>query len=501
MTRPGLGSDPGALPSLEAESARAAGGEPLEPLAVGDGPRESEAPSSGTFAAEDFLFHLYRGSELLEDNRVGEAKEELERALAFQPQDVEGQGLLGVVYFRLGLYPRAIHIFEEIVHARPQAETPRLNLGLCYLKTGQLLRARDAFSALLEQSPKHKRAAGYLGLAHQRLGEFEQAASAFERAGQPHLARRMHEALSDLLEPGPRPEMQAVRAVAAEAAAELDTDAHAFTRAEQTTGEPALAGHWHPHEIGGDSPPPSRSFKPRASAPPPPPAPAVDVGVPLDPAVRPPPPGLRSPRQLAEHLLITAPADGRVAQSGDEVALIRLDGAFAVRLDRVRALLPEAGQFTQAAILRRARGRELDEPLGGMRTPLVVLDGRGALVVSAEPRLLVTRLSRELFYAREDRVIGFDLSLRHESGRLSIGAMEHVPMVQLSGEGMLALQTSKAVFAVAVSADRPALLRGATVVGWVGRIVPQPAAPGDAAAVQAGLVKMSGDGAVFVDAV
>ena len=95
MTRPGLGTDPGALPSLEAESARAAGGEPLEPLAVGDGPRESEAPSSGTFAAEDFLFHLYRGSELLEDNRVGEAKEELERALAFQPQDVEGQGLLG----------------------------------------------------------------------------------------------------------------------------------------------------------------------------------------------------------------------------------------------------------------------------------------------------------------------------------------------------------------------------------------------------------------------
>ena len=60
---------------------------------------------------------------------------------------------------------------------------------------------------------------------------------------------------------------------------------------------------------------------------------------------------------------------------------------FAVRLDRVRALLPEAGPFTQSSIHRRARGRELDEPLGGMRTPLVVLDGRGSLVVSAEPDL------------------------------------------------------------------------------------------------------------------
>ena len=135
-----------------------------------------------------------------------------------------------------------------------------------------------------------------------------------------------------------------------------------------------------------------------------------------------------------------------------------------------------------------------------MRTPLVVLDGRGSLVVSAEPNLLVTRLERELFYAREDRVIGFDLSLRHESGRLSIGAMEHVPMVQLSGEGLLALATSKALFAVEVSAERPAVLRGATVVGWVGRILPQAAPAGDLAAAQAGLVHMNGDGAVFVDA-
>jgi hypothetical protein len=503
MTRPGLGSNPGALPSLEAESARVAGKEPIVGAEPSTGPRESELPTSGTFAAEDFLFHLYRGSELLEENRVGEAKEELERALGFQPEDIEGQGLLAVVYFRLGMYPRAIHIFEEIVHARPEAETPRLNLGLCYLKTGQLLRARDTLGELLELSPKHKRAAGYLGLAHQRLGEFEQAASAFERAGQPHLARRMHETLQDLIEPGPSPEMQAVRAVAADAVHELDTDAHAFSRAVSGQAEPGFAGHWHPHELGGDLPPPSRSSRSRPSAPPPPPpAPpsAVDVGVPIDAAPKPKAPAQSSPRQLAARLMLSPPSEGRVARSSDEVALIRLDGSFAVRLDRVRALLPEAGPFTQSSIHRRARGRELDEPLGGMRTPLVVLDGRGSLVVSAEPNLLVTRLERELFYAREDRVIGFDLSLRHESGRLSIGAMEHVPMVQLSGEGLLALATSKALFAVEVSAERPAVLRGATVVGWVGRILPQAAPAGDLAAAQAGLVHMNGDGAVFVDA-
>lgn len=503
MTRPGLGSIPGALPSLEAESARVAGTDPaVDAEQTADAP-ESELPTSGSFAAEDFLFHLYRGSELLEDNRVDEAKEELERALGFQPEDIEGQGLLAVVYFRLGMYPHAIRIFEEIVRARPAAETPRLNLGLCFLKTGQLLRARDTLSELLEQSPEHKRAAGYLGLAHQRLGEFERAATAFERAGQPHLARRMHEALQDLIEPGPRPEMQAVRAVAADAVQELDTDAHAFTRAVSGVAEPGFSGHWHPHEIGGDLPPPSRSPRARPSvvpAPPPAPSAATDVGVPVDAAPRSKLPALSSPRQLAAHLMLSSPSEGRVARKSDEVALIQLDGAFAVRLDRVRALLAEAGPFTQSSIHRRARGRALDEPLGGMRTPLVVLEGRGSLIVSAEPRLLVTRLDRELFYAREDRLIGFDLSLRHESGRLSIGAMEHVPMVQLSGEGLLALETSRALFAVGVSAERPAVLRGATVVGWVGRILPQAAPPNDLAAAQAGLVHMNGEGAVFVDA-
>ena len=96
--------------TLEEASARAAEVQPSEPGE--DGVRDSELPSSGTFAAEDFLFHLYRGSELLQENRVREAKEELERALSFQPRDAEGQGLLGVVYFRLGMYPRAISIYE-----------------------------------------------------------------------------------------------------------------------------------------------------------------------------------------------------------------------------------------------------------------------------------------------------------------------------------------------------------------------------------------------------
>ncbi|HEU5076252.1 MAG TPA: hypothetical protein VFU02_18795, partial [Polyangiaceae bacterium] len=63
-----------------------------------DGEQEplSEVGPESTSSGEEFLFHLYRGSELLQDNCISEAKEELEQALAMQPQDVEGQGLLGI---------------------------------------------------------------------------------------------------------------------------------------------------------------------------------------------------------------------------------------------------------------------------------------------------------------------------------------------------------------------------------------------------------------------
>src|SRR3954468_17781483 len=90
-------------------------------------------PSSRDVAGEDFLFHLYRGSELLQDNRVHDAKAELEQALSLQPSDPKGQDLLGIVYFRLGLYPRAITIYEQLIRQHPDAIEPRINLALSYL--------------------------------------------------------------------------------------------------------------------------------------------------------------------------------------------------------------------------------------------------------------------------------------------------------------------------------------------------------------------------------
>ena len=119
------------------------------------GPSDRQRPSDSRHraatpdATEDFLFHLYRGSELLQDNRVHEAKEELEQALKLQPRDAKGQDLLAVVYFRLGLYPRAIEIYEELMRDFPNDASLAQNLSLSYLKTGQPDKARTLLERLV----------------------------------------------------------------------------------------------------------------------------------------------------------------------------------------------------------------------------------------------------------------------------------------------------------------------------------------------------------------
>lgn len=153
--------------------------------------RDDPRPSTREVAAEEFLFHLHRGSELLQDNRVHAAKAELERALSLQPSDPKGQDLLGIVYFRLGLYPRAIAIYERLIQAHPDAVEPRINLALSYLKTGQPAQARSELERALEQNPKHQRAWGYLGLAFQRMGDYERASHAFAAGGHDAMARRL----------------------------------------------------------------------------------------------------------------------------------------------------------------------------------------------------------------------------------------------------------------------------------------------------------------------
>jgi hypothetical protein len=482
-------------------------------------PPESEregAPSSA-FDGEDFLFHLYRGSELLQDNCVEQAKEELERALRFQPRDIEGQGLLGVVYFRLGLYPRAIGIYEELVRSCPTEITPKVNLALCYLKTGQQGSAREVLEEVIKREPDHLRAWGYYGLALERLGEYEKAQAAFDRAGQPQLARRMTQIL-DQSRPAPSADeaerqRYEVRRVAADAALELDAKPDGpFSTAEEAGDlEPVRSSRWRAVEPGEETLPPAPAQRSL-----PLPSRVGGLSMPLvnDPTELLPasirgrtasiPIGVAgTPSALISAISVPPPAaTERVSLSGT-MALVKVEVAFAVRNDALRAVQPDRTPFRWGALRRRTRGHDTDEPFGGPATPWSVLEGTGVLAISAaEGRSIAAlELGGEFVYLREARLLGFDSSARHENGRLPAPPSEPAPIVivQLSGHGTVLVESERPLRALGTSADRKLVVRSESVAGWTGRLLAQPLTAEESPTHAHGFVAFSGDGFVLLD--
>ena len=440
-----------------------------------------ERPSGESTPADDFLYHLYRGSELLMDDRVVEAKGELEQALALQPQDAKGQDLLAGVYFRLGLYPRAIEIWVRLVAAYPRDATLRVNLALALLKTGQPADALEHITTGLTVVPDHARAWGYLGITYWRLGRYEEARDAFLRGGQASMARRMEEVVAATTLPGaPAPgptdpvdddERAAMRNVAEQAIAQFEAEQVPLSLAPPGLRKPT--GTWRMNEPGEEVVPPrrpSRTF--------PQPAPARlstllegwSVELPVD-----------APLSVGPH--------GELFLSAKHDVMCRLEGLRAVR-----------GDLSTTALHRRVRGKELPTLLGD---PVPVMRWRGPVAAVLSPPsglvFLSMTLADDVLFVRESVLFGFDDRLGWESGTLPLED-DPVPLAQLHGSGVVVLRVARAPAAIPLSEGQEVRVVPEALVGWTGRLFPHARGRGATAPYAASSPPLSfkGEGVVLV---
>jgi uncharacterized protein (AIM24 family) len=459
-------------------------------------------------AQEDFLFHLYRGSELLQENRVLEAKEELEFALTMQPSDPKGQDLLGAVYFRLGHYPRAIQIYEALEQGFPDDASVKVNLALAYLKTGQPEAARRTLQDATRINPEHRRAWGYLGLALEKLGEVDQAQIAFQRGGHPMMARRVTERRQRVTMPAPAGGGAGIddgaRSAAEAAFSELDTADLRFALAEPVSAAP-------PPAVRADAslPVPGATSAwpgfPSAM----PSSPAASTRLVPPPPAEPPPFSLPSPARgphVAPSLFADA-TEAPIALHARGVVLVRTteERAFGAKLESLRVVM---GTATTRALHRRARDADTHEVLGGIGSPVVRVSGKAQLVLGARAghTLVPMALEEELAFLREDALLGFELRLAYENGRLALEAPgegsrapgEGVHIVQLRGSGAVVLELAGELASVPSTAGRPLLVRREWIVGWLGRLVPRPLPPAESLNGQRGLIAFSGEGTVLI---
>ncbi|MBE2251511.1 MAG: tetratricopeptide repeat protein [Myxococcus sp.] len=152
---------------------------------------------------EEFLSALYKGGELLAAGKIVEARSHLETASQLAPKNEKAQNLLGLTYFKLGLFDQASDIYERLVRENPADPTLRVNLGLVYLKTNNLPRCIKEFETATDLEPDHKKAHNYLGLALAQAGDYAKAREHFVLSGSEQMAEKMARALTTRVESSP----------------------------------------------------------------------------------------------------------------------------------------------------------------------------------------------------------------------------------------------------------------------------------------------------------
>ncbi|HEY0882271.1 MAG TPA: tetratricopeptide repeat protein, partial [Archangium sp.] len=218
---------------------------------------------------EEFLGALYKGGELLASGKIVEAREHLEKAHGLAPKNEKAQNLLGLAYFKLGLFEQASQVYEKLVNENPTDATLRVNLGLVYLKTNSLERCIKEFETATDLEPTHKKAHNYLGLALAQQGSYVKAKEHFELAGSDQMAEKMARAISAQSAPSGIHNAVAPRA-----------PVNVVIGEESSAPPPPkkAASEEDPIEVMSDEEAPSDAYSVPDEPPPPPPASAPGIG-------------------------------------------------------------------------------------------------------------------------------------------------------------------------------------------------------------------------------
>jgi len=388
---------------------------------------------------EEFLFHLNRGSDLLQKGSTEPAKVSLERALELRPKDAKALGLLGQAYYKLGRFDDAARVWQRLVDDNPVEPGARVNLGLAYLKAKRHPEAVKQLEIALDLNAEHKKAMGYLGLALLESGNLTRAREWFQKAGSEHMVARCDELIAG--------RESAVAAAAKE--------------------EPA------------EAPEPVRTPPPGAVAAYRPAAPSEVLGA------------------WAAARVVQGGGTDTFAVTGTTLA-VAVRGEVRVRLDGIFAT---QGKVAVAGEMKRFRGRGTDKPFGEGAARMHRVTGDGVLLFrTAERRFTALDLGAEAAYLKEESLFGFEGGIAFENGRVPSSISAELHLVHLRGQGRFLLATAGEPVTLDVRGEAPLKVPLASLVGWVGTLTPRVCAlVEDAGAPVVVAVELTGEGRVIAD--
>ena len=408
---------------------------------------ELDDVGSWSATTEEFLALIHRSTQLMRDNRPEEAKKTLEAAFETRKNDPSSQATLGLVYFKLGIYPRAAAIYKKLVQEFPKEPTLRLNLGLVYLKTGQTENAVRELETVIQLAPEYRKAEGYLGLAYERLGEYTSAKRAFERAGATHLAERMNRFLRPQ---SVMPQKTGSETAALQAAADSRNAEQVVSRSAEPSGKnenglsERLAGFIAEIPLAADAPSLLRPNAELAKEP-------ISV------------------KELTQSAPLPEPISSEFLITPNGYLLVTVADRICSRLAGLHFLTGE--QISYIPLKRRHRGRASDELLGDTDDPMFDITGAGRLGFHpSDKQFGAVSLDGEAAYIREPYLFAMSSSLRYENGRVP---GEGDRLVHVNGRGTIVLRTPNEMTAIEVTLKKGLIIPSADLVGWFGRLLPR----------------------------
>jgi Flp pilus assembly protein TadD len=92
---------------------------------------------------------------LIDQGRLENALERLERQVSSAPQDAEARFMRGLVLVRLNRHDDAAKVFTALTRDFPQLPEPYNNLAVIYAQQGDYDKARQALEAALDSHPSY----------------------------------------------------------------------------------------------------------------------------------------------------------------------------------------------------------------------------------------------------------------------------------------------------------------------------------------------------------
>jgi len=384
---------------------------------------------------EDFLYHFYQGGELLRQGKLEQARMHMEAASDLRPDNSKCQNLLGLIYFKQGLFERSIDIYKNLVEKVSGEETLRVNLATVLIRAGRLEEAETELERALQLRPDYDKAHKTLAVVLARKGAVEQAREHLAAAGVDE-------------EPGP----------VAEAAAGDEID----------PGEEAVEPEWSMV----DSQPPAQAEEA---------VPAAGTMV-IDDSVR------GAPEDEAP-----APDEVQYRVEGDCLVVWQAGISFA-RLER---LVWITGDLSFSESRKRFSGKETKYQFGKGARAMVMIEGQGKLCFAGggDTYQVVSQGVDPGFFV-EERVFAFSGASSWENGRLQSGSDSEVSVFHLRGPAQIVLTRSEKLMRRVVHTGEKFLVRVASLVGWSGDLVPH-LVEADKPLPAESWVELSGQGSVI----